>query len=610
MLRNALPLLLSVLPVTKSLAQSRQAAGGKVAEVSAPITDVRYEVTFNRQTSPRRMLHLNTTFTTAGKDPVLLSLPAWTPGAYEISNYARSVQAFGATGNGKPLTWDKIDYDTWRVQPSGAKSITVSFDFLADTLDNAMAWARPDFTFFNGTNVFLYPEGRGTDFAATVTVKTEADWRVVTGMTTTGALTYAAKNYHDLVDMPFFVGTFELDSTRVADKWVRLASYPAGLLSGEPRKELWSQVERFLPTEIAVTGEAPYEHYTIFTVFDSSFGGGSALEHQNSHVGIYTPFIIGNQALPSITAHEIFHLWNVKRMRPADMVPYRYDRPEPTTWLWVSEGITDYYADLALVRGGVVDSAGFLGLTNGKIQEVAAAPAVALEDASLSTWIHPTDGTGYLYYPKGSLAGFMLDVMIRDASDNRKSLDDVMRAVYQSTYKNGRGFTAQDWWGAVSAAAGGKSFADVNTKYIDGREPFPWATVLPLAGLKLKSDSVREPRVGIFTAADSTGNIVITQLEPGGSAAKAGVQPGDLLLEIGDMPVTDATFGQRFRARFAKSEGQSIPIKVRRGEQVLSLPMIVQATVRVDTQLQWDPGASPKAVRIRHGIMMGSTDAR
>ncbi|MBV6521891.1 MAG: hypothetical protein MNPFHGCM_02035 [Gemmatimonadaceae bacterium] len=609
--RASLVALLPFVLSTAAIAQRTpaRATSTAVSETSAAIADIRYEITFDRQTAPRRELHVAMSFTTSGREAVLLSLPAWTPGAYEISNYARSVRAFGATGDGKDLVWDKLDYDTWRVRPGGAKRVTVSFDFAADTLDNAMAWSRPDFAFFNGTNILLYPEGRGTDFSASISVRTEADWQVVTGMSTTGPRTYSANNYHDLVDMPFFVGQFDLDSTRVADRWTRLASYPRGMLSGEPRTEFWGQVEKAIPAMIAVTGDVPYEHYTILTVFDSSFGGGSALEHQNSHMGIYTPYIIGNPVLPSITAHEIFHLWNVKRMRPADMVPYRYDRPEPTTWLWVSEGITDYYADLALVRGGIVDSSGFVGLTNGKIQEVDAAPPVALEDASLSTWIHPTDGTGYLYYPKGSLAGFMLDVMIRDASDNRKSLDDVIRTVYNGTYKAGRGFTAKDWWDAISAAAGGKSFADVNARYIDGREPFPWPTVLPLAGLRLKTDSIREPRVGIFTTGDSVGNIVIASVEPGSAAALAGIRPGDVLLEIGDMAVTDPGFGVRYRSRFANALGQSIPVKVRRGNEVLSLAMTIQAALRVETQLMWDVGASPKAVRIRHGIMTGTTDS-
>src|SRR5207249_5763141 len=138
-------------------------------------------------------------------------------------------------------------------------------------------------------------------------------------------------------------------------------------------------------------------------------------------------------------------------------------------------------ADLAEVRGGIVNDSGFLALTAGKINEVDAARPVSLEDASLSTWVHPVDGTGYIYYPKGSLAGFMLDIMIRDASDNRQSLDNVMRELYTSVFKkDARGFVGTDWWSAVSKAAGGRSFADFAARYVEGREAYPWDRVLPL----------------------------------------------------------------------------------------------------------------------------------
>ena len=170
------------------------------------------------------------------------------------------------------------------------------------------------------------------------------------------------------------------------------------------------------------------------------------------------------------------------------------------TQLWMSEGITDYYADLAEVRGGVIDASGFYAATSEKIKEVMNAPPTALEDASLSAWVHPVDGTEYLYYPKGSLAGLALDIQIRDASDNRQSLDDVMRALYQSAYKQGRGFTSSDWWAAVSAAADGKSFASFYARFIDGREPFPWDSILPLAGLRARRDRV--PRLGVVTQMD------------------------------------------------------------------------------------------------------------
>ena len=121
-------------------------------------------------------------FSVTGSGPVLLSLPEWTPGAYEISNFARWVVDFAATGDGRPLAWRKQDYDSWRIEPAGSKSITVTFSYAADSLDNAMAWSRRDFLLFNGTNLFLYPEGRSLTFASRVTVHTEPEWRVVTGM--------------------------------------------------------------------------------------------------------------------------------------------------------------------------------------------------------------------------------------------------------------------------------------------------------------------------------------------------------------------------------------------------------------------------------------------
>lgn len=598
---------LAAVAVAQPLAAQR--GGGAAGPVSAPVSDLRYEVTFTKATAAERLIKVTTRFGVSGRDPVLLSLPAWTPGAYELSFFARNVVNFAATADGKALTWDKLDYDTWRIATGGSKSVTVTFDYRADSLDNAMAWSRDDFAFFNGTNLFLYPEGRDAAFGASVTVNTEPQWRVTTGMPATGARTFAARNYHDLVDTPFFVGAFDVDSQLVREKWVRVATYPANGLSGEPRRTFWEQVQRFFPPMIDALGEAPYDTYSILAVFDSSSMGGSALEHSNSHLGIYTPFIIGNTALPSITAHEIFHLWNVKRMRPSDMVPYRYDRAQPTPWLWVSEGITDYYADLALVRGGVVDSSEFLHMTTAKIDEVTAAPAVALEDASLSTWIHPTDGTGYLYYPKGSLAGFLLDIYIRDASDNAAGLDAVMREVYQKSYAAGRGFTAQDWWGAVQRAAKGKSFTDFNAKYIDGREPFPWAAALPLAGLKLKSDTLREPRLGVFTAMDSTSTaVLVTDVETGGAAAAAGVTRGDELVSVGDIPVSEG-FGTRFRARYGRAEGQSIPLKVRRGGKEMTLTMVVRMSIQVQQRLIIDPAASPKARRVRRGILTGKVDA-
>lgn len=606
--RTSTALLFAVAVAIPAAAQQRAAAPAPaVAAVrSAPISNVAYEVTFDSATASTRSLRVAMTFDAAsGAGPALLSLPVWTPGAYEVSDFAKRVLNFTAESNGRPLRWDKIDPDTWRIRTDGGR-VTVRFDFRADQLDNAMAWSRRDFVMFNGTNIFHYAEGRPLEFPASVVVRTQPDWMVATGMRAGGApRTYREGNYHDLVDMPFFVGRFDYDSMAIQGKTHRLASYPAGTLQGQARTGFWEEIGKMVPPMAAVFQETPWDTYTTFLIFDSTFGGGSALEHQNSHVGIYGVQAIGNPLLASITAHEIFHAWNVKRLRPAEMVPYRYDRWQPTPWLWVSEGITDYYADLALARGGIVDSVVFYGLTAEKVQRVAEAPPTALEDISLSTWIHPVDGSDGLYYPKGSLAGLLIDILIRDASDNRSSLDQVLRTLYQSTYKRGRGFTAKDWWPAVTAAAGGKSFAEFESRYIDGREPFPYDQVLPLAGLRLTADTLREPILGVAAGPDSAG-VRITALQPGGAAQEAGLKVGDILLALGDLELSDPNFGPAYRERFRSAKsGDDLPIRVRRGAQTLTLTGKIRLTEQVVAKIEPVPDATEKAVRIRRGLLGG-----
>jgi predicted metalloprotease with PDZ domain len=580
------------------------------AAVSAPIAEMHYEVTVDSAATATRRINVVTTITVAGPGPVVLALPAWTPGDYEMDWFSRWVSGFAPTTTaGQPLVWDKIDYETWRIEAAGAQTIRVAFTYQADTLDNAMSWTAPDFVMFNGTNLFLYPEGRGLNFPATVAIHTSPGWLVATGMAPAAApQTYSAPTYHDLVDMPFFIGRFDIDSERVADRWVKYASYPPGSVVGARRASVLKTLSQVIPPEAAVFGEVPWADYTVLQITDSSYRGASGLEHQNSHVDVVGASFLDDPFMPGLYAHEIFHSWNVKRMRPAEMVPYRYDVPQPTPWLWVSEGITDYYADLAQVRGGVGRDSAFYAATATKIDQVAAVPPVALTDASLTTWVHPTDGTADIYYPKGSLGGFMLDIMIRDASDNAQSLDSVMRSVYTTTYKKLRGFTGGDWWGAVSRAAGGKSFADFNRRYVDGREAFPWDSVLPLAGLRLVVDTIREPRLGIYTAIDS-GRVRIMRTEPGSPAAEAGVQANDVLVSIGDIPVMSADFGAQFRARFASpgaAPASVVPVTVRRGSQTLTLQAPLRFSVRTEHAITADPNASPKAARIRSGILTGT----
>jgi predicted metalloprotease with PDZ domain len=576
---------------------------------SAPISRVSYKVTFNKASAASRVVTSEMSFDVSGSGPVLLSLPSWTPGEYEIMNFARNVSLFAASESGASIGWERTDPDTWRVHPARAGRVTVSFDYQADTLDNGSSWSRPDFLLFNGTNLFLYPEGLSADFSATLSVETEPGWKVVTGMQRTGPSSFSAGNYHDLVDMPFFVGAFDVDSARISGKWVRLATYPVGVLTGHFRTDAWNSLKKVIPPEVKVFGEAPWRDYSVMQIVDSTYPSGNAagLEHQNSHVDIVSPALIGTSVMPSLYAHEIFHSWNVKRLRPADMMPYRYDRWQPTKLLWISEGITDYYADLAEVRGVQIMADEFYEATRVKMSDVAALPPTSLEDASLSAWVKVRDGTEYVYYPKGSLAGMLIDILIRDATDNRASLDNVMRSMYESAYKRGRGFTDEEWWATVSRTAGGKSFDDFRKRYVEGKEPLPYAAVLVLAGLKVTEDTIREPRLGVQTIQDSAGVRVI-DVAPGSSAGEAGIQIGDYLISAGDIPVADPNFWILFRPKYGRApEGTPITIRLRRGAAQLGLSAKLHFATGIQPSIVEDPAASAKARAIRAGLLGGTT---
>ncbi len=517
--------------------------------VSAPITGVHYDVTADSAAVGSQHLGVTMTFHVAGTQPVILALPAWSPGHYEILWFAGRVSQFHPESNGTPLEWHEMDYQTWEIIPRAAGEIRVTFKYLANTINRAVAWTQPDFSFFNGTNLFMYPAGRGFDWPATVTVHTEPSWRVATGMTPEPRQnTFSATRYHDLVDMPFFVGRFAIDSTHVANHWVRLAMYPEATMTEARRTRILGWVDKFVPAEAAVFRDIEWHTYTIFLVSDTVVNGGG-LEHQDSQMDEVTTSQL-DAVTPGLFSHEFFHSWNVKRLRPADMVPYRYSSPDPTKWLWVSEGITDYYANVALVRGGITDSSGFYDAIASEIAATDRAGPVSLSDASLSVWVSPTDGTGGIYYPKGGLAGFLQDIMIRDASNNAHSLDTVMRTLYDNTYKHGKGFTSDDWWSEVNRAAGGKSFDEFRRRYVDGRDPMPVDAVLPLAGLRAVRDTVRDIVPGFLVVTDADGAHV-SQVAPNSAAAEAGVRRGDLIVSVGEVPIRDNASLAALRTHYA-----------------------------------------------------------
>lgn len=586
------------------------AAGAQVwlpdprAPRSVPVSELHFELVANPALFAARQIDVQLRLHASEAGELLLSMPAWTPGAYELAQHARFVSSFSATKAAQPLHWDKLDPDTWRIRVPEPGPVQLQYRVRADLPAVSGSWTTEDFAFVNGTTVFLAVEGH-PDTPARVSVRAPADWRVVSGFTEGSATEgYRARDVHELMDNPLFIGRFDLDSALVAERWMRLATWPEGAVRGTRRAALWEVLTRSVEPLTAVFGELPWPHYTVLQAAVPGIAGMSALEHASSELALVGPAYLDAPFVASIHAHELAHAWNVKRLRPAELWPYRYDVAQPTPWLWVSEGITDYYADLALLRSGLWSEAQFLEAALRKIDGVSQRPVVALEDGSLEAWIAPTDGTEGLYYDKGSLAGLALDILIRDISNNTRTLDHVMRELYDATYRQGRGFTHDDFWNAVARATRGRRWGDFERRYIDGRDAYPWSDWLHLAGWRLVSEGIAEPRLGAELAEHPDG-VLVEALDPDGMGVRGGLRAGDIILRVGDRSTRDAGFGEYYREVWGRRPGAAMPVTVRRDGRESVLTLRVEVDRREERRIEPDPRASAKARRIRAGILQG-----
>ncbi len=548
-----------------------------------------------------------------GRDTLLLALPVWSPGSYEIQDYARYVHGFAAHGpGGRPLFWDKVDKSTWRIATEGAARVSVEFLTDPDSLALELSRVGPEFAFFNGTNLFLYPDGAELDFPSEVVLEVPAGWRIATGLAPAGEPGhYRAASYHDLVDSPTFLGRFGLDSVVVDGRPIRFAIWPDTALTPAVWDSVSDALRRIAATQNRLMGGPPYDAYTVLVLApptEMDWAGG--LEHRNSQLdAIALSFlapdrrrgVLGEFTRP-LLSHEFFHLWNVKRARPAGLWPYDYGHAQFTPLLWWSEGVTDYYGDVTLVRSKLWSVDQFLASMNANVQQVEdAAEIVSAEDASIDTWIKPVwvDEAQY-YYPKGALLGLMLDVRIRQGTGNAHSLDDVMRALYAGSWGKGRGFTTADLLGLIRPWFPGVD--DFYTRFIRGREALPYDSVLPAGGIAVRHLESRTPVVGITSERDQDGGALVSSVAPGSMAEAAGIRPGDVLLKVGEVSTAGPMWPITFRGRYAGAAGQPVEIRFRRGAQVLARTGTVQVQVARSLRLERDPSASPAARAILDGV--------
>lgn len=577
---------------------------------SAPLLaqgPVRYVVRVEDPLS--QLYHVEATFPSQA-DTTLLSLPAWTPGHYEIENYSRYVRDFQARSGERALDWDKLDKDTWRVRTEGVGEVTVSFDYLADTVELSMSVLREDFGFFNGTNLFLFPES-GYDFPAELRLDLPAGWRVATELEDSGdPFVFRAADYHELVDNPTFIGDFATDSVRVDGIWMRLAVYPGSYLREPARGMALEALEKIARVSHGLFDGPPFDRYTTFVLLEENLPFLAGLEHAESHVDIM-PAIMFDQPqfafrgfLYRLFSHEYYHAWNVKRIRPAEMWPYDYDREQPTPLLWVSEGITDYYAHIILTRAGLWGEAEFLVAMRDAIASVEGEPGqVAVEDASVNTWMDPTRGDRYIYYDKGALLGLLLDIKIRDTTANRHSLDDVMRRLFRDLYLEGRGFATDEFLAHVAEYLGADETRRFHRDYVDGRRPLPLQPTLALAGMRYEADTIAEPYLGVMARADRDGRVTVREVVRGTAADRAGLLRGDELVSVGSVRIEGADWDARFRRTYTNQPGVEVALTYRRGGEEMVRDIALDSRTRYVHRLAFIEEPSERQRALRHAII-------
>ncbi len=481
-------------------------------------------------------------------NPARLVIPNWAPGAYRLMDSGQNIAAFTASttaGDALPVTQDSEI--SWTVDTRGATGIVVRY---AAGLRDAVQWRRPNNRWFlratsgiiDGPRTFMYLHGWKL-IPAHVTFRLPAGWHIATGLVaTTDSTTYWAPSYDVLIDSPVLLGHF-LDYRFSAGSRPHRAVVDLGGAPAHAARAFVDMLRRVSETAIGIFGNAPYKDYTY--IFVAGRGGG--LEHLNSTtIGVSADVLARTPSgAEGVSAHEFFHTWNVKRIRPVELGPFDYERPVRTLNLWVSEGVTDYYTEVILARSGLNSSADFTRRMGDAIGNHRGNPArlvVSPERSSWTVWDSPEVNNSYTisYYLQGQLLGFLLDLAIRDSTDNAKSLDDVMRYLFDH-YAGERGFTSDDLRTAIRAAAG-PDFQDFWRRYVSGTTEIPWDEYVKAAGwsVRFSEQTATDARISTITPAVQGGRWRAVAI-PGSAAAAAGLVTGDELVRVNGREILDGS---------------------------------------------------------------------
>lgn len=475
-------------------------------------------------------------------DKAELKMPVWTPGSYLIREYARHVQDFAVKdATGRALAWQKINKNTWQVESKGSKEIVVSYRVYSNDLTVRTNELNDEHAFWNNSALLLFPAGQ-LGAPSTVTVAPYTKWKIATGLAPVAGAsnTFRAPNFDVLYDSPFEVSDFKEISFDVRGKTHRV------VVTGEGNYDLKKIAEdsaKIAEEGFKIFGELPFDNYTFIV----NLRGGGGLEHLNSTALQWNRFGFKPKAryngFLGLVAHEYFHLWNVKRIRPDALGPFDYENENYTKLLWIAEGGTAYYEGLLLRRAGLVTDKEVLDARANTIEQLQNRPGrleTSLEEASFDAWIkyyrmdENAINNQISYYDKGEIVAMMLDVTIRTASGGAKSLDDVMLYLYNEFYKKNRNYTPADFQKAAELAAG-RSLDDFFSKYVRSEAEIDYNDIMKGVGLQL---SATEPdKTKAYLGADlgeEGGRLTIRSIPANTPAYDQGLNTGDQIVAIDD----------------------------------------------------------------------------
>ncbi len=476
---------------------------------------------------------------TTGPRQVELKMPVWTPGSYLVREYARHVQGFGVQAGGGSLPWRKINKNTWQVDVNGSREITVAYKVYSNELTVRTNELNDEHAFWNNAALLLFPKDH-LSAPSTITVRPHGNWKIATGLprVANSPNTFRAENFDILYDVPFEVSDFKEVVFSVRGKPHRI------VVTGDGNYDLNQMATDFAKIAeecINIFGDLPLDDY----LFIINLRGGGGLEHLNSTALQWNRFGFKPYSrylsFLNLVAHEYFHLWNVKRIRPDALGPFDYENENYTKLLWVAEGLTSYYKGILLLRAGLISDGEFLNGKAGIIEQLQARPGrfeTSLEEASMDAWIkyyrqdENAVNNQISYYDKGEIVSMMLDITIRTASGGNRSLDDVLRHLYNEFSKKGRNFTPEDFQKASELMAG-TGLDDFFAKYVRGRAEIDYDSLVRGVGLRM---NVTEPNrnrayIGANLAEDS-GRLTVRSVPSDTPAYEQGLNTGDQIVAI------------------------------------------------------------------------------